>query len=71
MDEISLGQAAYEAYAAHCGGKSIHGEDLPAWAGQSPEIRAHWDAAAEGVLGHLDRMRALRAGNSGDAGQRW
>jgi hypothetical protein len=45
----SLGQAAYEAYVEHCGGKSIRGEDLPPWDGQDPAIRAHWEAAAEGV----------------------
>jgi hypothetical protein len=52
----SFGQAAYEAYAEHCGGKSINGDDLPAWADQRPEIRAHWEAAAE----------ALAAGVRGD-----
>jgi len=45
----TFGQSAYEAYVAHCGGKSINGEDLPAWDGQSPERRAHWEAAAEAV----------------------
>lgn len=45
----TFGQSAYEAYAEHCGGKSINGEDLPAWADQSPEIRGHWEAAAEAV----------------------
>ncbi len=49
----SLGQAAYEAYAASCGGKSIHGEDLPSWGDQDPAIREHWCAAAEGVLAEL------------------
>ncbi len=48
MDD--LGQIAYEAYIKSCGGKSIHGEDLPDWAGQSPAIRAHWDAAAQAVV---------------------
>ncbi|MGH3220025.1 MAG: hypothetical protein ACRDPY_15195 [Streptosporangiaceae bacterium] len=49
VEICTFGQAAYEAYVASCGGKSIRGEDLPAWADQSPEIRAHWEAAAEAV----------------------
>ena len=49
----SLGQAAYEAYVEHCGGKSIHGEVLPSWDLQLPQIWEHWEAAAEGVLGQL------------------
>ena len=49
----NLGQAAYEAYVEHCGGVSIRGEDLPSWAGQDPAIRAHWEAAADGVLAEL------------------
>lgn len=46
------GQRAYEAYAEHCGGKSVHGEDLPGWDDQAPEIRDHWHAAASAVLGY-------------------
>ena len=43
------GGLAYDAYFRHCGGKSIHGEDLPAWENQEPAIRAHWFAAAKAV----------------------
>lgn len=46
---IDLGQIAYEAYLVSCDGKSIRGEQLPSWAAQAPEIRAHWRAAADGV----------------------
>jgi hypothetical protein len=51
--DVSLGQAAYEAYVEHCGGKSIRGEALPSWDDQYPAIREHWEAAAEGVLSEL------------------
>lgn len=41
---------AYEAYVKSCGGKSVRGDALPSWEEQKPEIRAHWDAAAQAVL---------------------
>jgi len=44
------GQIACGAYVAHCGGKSVHGEDLPSWEDQDPVIREHWEAAAQAVL---------------------
>jgi len=50
------GQVAYDAYVRHCGGKSIRGEDLPAWHEQAEEIRGHWDAAAQAVADYLDRI---------------
>ena len=43
------GGIAYDAYFAHCQGKSIHGHQLPPWDGQDPSIRAHWYAAAKAV----------------------
>ena len=46
----SWGQIAYEAYVQSCGGKSIRGEDLPAWDAQAPVIREHWDAAGLAVV---------------------
>lgn len=45
-----LGQVAYEAYVRSCGGKSVHGEDLPPWIELRPEVRVHWDAAAQAVV---------------------
>jgi hypothetical protein len=46
-----LARIAYEAYLISCGGRSAwDGGQLPTWEEQSPEIRAHWDAAAQGVL---------------------
>ncbi len=50
------GQVAYEGYLIDCGGKSIRGETLPSWSDQLPEIRAHWDAAAQAVADYLDRI---------------
>ncbi len=44
-----IGQVAYEAYTEHCGGKSVHGEDLPDWHGQSHVIQGHWNAAGQAV----------------------
>ena len=49
MDGKTDGQIAYEAYVEDCGGRSIHGEQLPSWAGQAPETRPHWEAAANAV----------------------
>ncbi len=45
-----LAKIAYEAYRESCGGRSIRGEALPEWEDQTPEIRSHWDAAAQAVL---------------------
>jgi hypothetical protein len=50
------GQVAYDAYATDCDWRSIHGEPLPAWADQRPEIRKHWDAAAEAVIQYVKRV---------------
>lgn len=46
---LELGQVAYEAYRVSCDGRSVAGDLLPDWAGQRPEIREHWRAAADGV----------------------
>ena len=48
--EKSWGRIAYEAYVASCGGKSIRGEQLPAWDGQDAAIQAHWSAAGLAVV---------------------
>ena len=45
----TAGQVAYAAYVEHCGGVSVHGESLPTWDDQAPEVRAHWEAAARAV----------------------
>lgn len=47
--EHTAAHRAYEAYREHCGGKSVHGEELPAWDDQAPEIREHWEAAAAAI----------------------
>jgi hypothetical protein len=52
--DLDLGQVAYESYLASCDGRSIRGEELPAWDAQSPEIREHWRAAADGVKMFLE-----------------
>jgi hypothetical protein len=36
---------AFEAYAKHCGGLSVHGEELPAWENVGPAVQGHWRAA--------------------------
>jgi len=53
---MDIGRVAYEGYLASCGGKSIRGEELPGWADQAPEIRAHWRAAADAVTMYLDLL---------------
>lgn len=46
----TIGQIAYEAYAAHSGGCSlISGEPLPSWDEQREDIRDAWQAAALAV----------------------
>ncbi len=55
---MDLGQVAYEGYLVSCDGKSIRGEDLPAWNAQAPEIREYWRAAADAVKMFLE----LRSG---------
>lgn len=57
---MDLGQVAYEAYVESCGGKSIHGEDLPNWFDVAPEIREHWRAAADAVLKHIGLIKRNR-----------
>jgi hypothetical protein len=44
-----IARAGYRAYLESCGGKSVHGEILPAWEEQRQEIRAHWRAAAREI----------------------
>jgi hypothetical protein len=46
----NFAQIAYEAYVKSCGGKSVHGEDLPTWDDQRHDIQIHWDAAAQAVV---------------------
>lgn len=45
-----MAKVAYEAYVQSCGGVSVKGDPLPTWEDQRPEIRQHWDAAAQAVL---------------------
>jgi hypothetical protein len=42
----TLGQVGYEAYAAHTGGKTFDGRDMPLWAALPERIRDAWEAAA-------------------------
>lgn len=44
------GQIAYEAYADYVGWQSVHGEHLPAFSQQAPQIQNAWRTAAEAVL---------------------
>jgi hypothetical protein len=52
-DGRPLEQVAYEAYADDAGWASVHGEPLPAWRDQRPEIARHWCAAVQAVLAEL------------------
>jgi hypothetical protein len=58
MEELptGYGQIAYDAYANDCDWRSIKGDPLPAWGDQSPEIRAHWDAAGRALVAYLERV---------------
>lgn len=44
------GPHAYRGYTRSSDNKSIRGEELPDWNNQSPEIRKHWDAAADEAI---------------------
>lgn len=57
---MSYGKVAYEAYVRDSGGKSIRGEDLPAWDDQDPAIKAHWEAAGTAVYGAVIAMPKIR-----------
>ena len=47
---MDLGRVAYEAYCVSADHQSaVSGQPLPTWAGQRPEIRVHWHAAALAV----------------------
>jgi hypothetical protein len=51
-DGKSLGQVAYEAYAAKgrdAGKSSISGSPLPLWDQQRPAIQERWEAAGQAV----------------------
>lgn len=39
---------AYERYAKHAAGVSVHGEPLPLWEEQQEEVREHWRHAISG-----------------------
>ena len=45
----TFGQAAYEAYAAACAGRSITGAELPPWDALRSQYQARWETAAEPV----------------------
>jgi len=38
-------KAGYDRYFDDCGGRSVHGEQLPLWEDQHEDVRAHWTAA--------------------------
>lgn len=38
-------EAGYAKYVAHCGGVSVHGDELPGWEHLPEKIREHWVAA--------------------------
>ena len=49
-DRHSLGRAAFEAYSASKGGKTHDGKPIPPWEDLGGDVRAGWQAAAEGAL---------------------
>ena len=54
MTDISHGRAAYEAYRAASGGRSlVSGDPLPGWDDLRPDIRKAWDAAAIAAVDHV------------------
>lgn len=46
---MTPGQLGYEAYAAHTGGKTFDGRDMPNWADVSERTKSAWEAAAEAI----------------------
>jgi len=54
-DSGQIGKAAYNAYCAHRGWKSVRGEPLPAWENAEPDIRMGWDMAALAVAGEISQ----------------
>jgi hypothetical protein len=49
-DQPTPGELAYNAYCQHVNFRSVSGDNLPAFRGQSPRLKAAWEAAAEAVL---------------------
>lgn len=45
----TIGQAAYETYAKATDNRSVHAEELPAWADLTTPVRNGWQLAAEAV----------------------
>lgn len=50
LDDLRLGQAGYEAYAAKTGGKTFDGRDMPKWDELPDRIKDAWSAAAHGIV---------------------
>jgi hypothetical protein len=49
---MSVGRTGYEAYAAHTGGKTFDGRDMPSWDALPDRIRNAWGAAALAIIAH-------------------
>lgn len=57
--EKTIGQIAYEAYAAAVGGKwPEFGEFIPQYETQRADIKSAWEAAADAVAAHVGRADA-------------
>lgn len=48
---MTRGQVGYEAYAAHTGGKTFDGRDMPTWEAVADRTKAAWEAAASAIAG--------------------
>lgn len=52
------GERAFTAYNESSGGVAYDGTPIPAWLNLRPEIRMHWNKAAEELLTHNRDMRS-------------
>lgn len=50
MQQKSLGQCAFEAYAEHQNWTAYNGERIPDWDNAKPGVQGAWEAAADAVI---------------------
>jgi hypothetical protein len=49
-DKPELGEIAYNAYCDAVGWVSVHGDPLPKWEQQKPDLQEAWQLAAKAVI---------------------
>ena len=64
MTNVNIAQTAYEAYAAHTGGRAFDGRQMPAWDDLGATQHA-WEAAAQAVRANVTAVPP--AGESADS----